>query len=178
MNIYNNYITPNTLDANLDNTLKITLITLSIVGTILLFALILFVLYLIVIARRTNIVMKKVDYLIEDITYKSESLSVSVDTLNKFSNYLLAFDATTKKNLKSAIHLVSENRDYIYKVLDKVKAELNNSSNSKKTKPTSKDAIEKKQTKTTTSKKNTTQKIQSKKKTEIEDKKQKEKQND
>lgn len=97
------------------------LLVLTITGIVGLVILSLVLLYTISLIRRTNIVMKKVDYLVEDITYKSESLSVSVEALNKIANYVLTFDTLSKKGYKSLLKLLSENRNYFYEIADKLK---------------------------------------------------------
>ncbi len=152
-----------------------TLLILLIVGVVLLGLLIIAVLYLISSLRRRNVVLKKVDYLIEDITYKSESLNVTVETLNKISNYALTLDAVSQNGIKSAIKLVSENRNYIYSIIEKLRNDVearekkatsstkkkatntNNKTTPKKT--TAKSSTTKKETtKKTTTTKNTTKK--------------------
>ena len=80
--------------------------------------------YLIASLRRRNVVLKKVDYLIEDITYKSESLNVTVETINKISNYVLSMDAITQTGFKSAAKLVSENKNYIYSIIKKLQSDV------------------------------------------------------
>lgn len=99
-------------------------LTLLIVGIILLSLLVIATLYGIAGLRRKNIVLKKVDYFIEDITYKSESLNVTVETLNKISNYALSLDAVSEKGFKSAIKVISENRNYIYSIFDKMRTDV------------------------------------------------------
>ncbi len=96
------------------------LIILIILGLILLIV----ALYAVAAMRRRTVVLKKVDYLVEDLTYKSESLNVSVETLNKISNYALSLDAVSQNSLKSAIKLISENRNYIYSILDKMRKDV------------------------------------------------------
>ncbi len=96
------------------------LIILIILGLIL----ILVALYGVAAMRRRTVVLKKVDYLVEDITYKSESLNVTVETLNKVSNYALSMDALSKNGLKATVKLISENRNYIYSILDKMRQDV------------------------------------------------------
>lgn len=95
-----------------------TVIALSI---ILIFALCIAIFYLISIFRRLNIVLKKVDYLVEDITYKSESLNVGVDAINKVANYVLTFDTLSKKGLTSFAKIIAENRNYIFSFAEKLR---------------------------------------------------------
>ena len=63
----------------------------------------------------------KIDYLIEDITYKSEMLNSTVETISKISNYVDAFELVTRKNMKSATKIISRNKDDIYKILNRIK---------------------------------------------------------
>ncbi|NQX83450.1 MAG: hypothetical protein HRS50_01965 [Mycoplasmataceae bacterium] len=100
------------------------MLALLIIGIALLLLLVVVSLYIIAGLRRKNVVLKKVDYLIEDITYKSESLNVTVETLNKISNYALSLDAVSQNGFKSAIKLVSENRNYIYSILEKMRSNV------------------------------------------------------
>ncbi len=100
------------------------LLALLIILIILSLVLLVVALYGVAAMRRRTVVLKKVDYLVEDITYKSESLNVSVETLNKISNYALSLDAVSKNGLKSTIKLISENRNYIYSILDKMRKDV------------------------------------------------------
>jgi hypothetical protein len=96
--------------------------------------------------------MKKVDYLVEDLTYKSEALSVSVDAVNKVSNYVLAADTFTKKGFSSLLKLFTQNKNFFYELIDKIKE------GDDKKKTTAKKAVAKKSStaKKTTTKKSTT----------------------
>ncbi len=120
------------------------LIILIILGLIL----ILVALYGVAAMRRRTVVLKKVDYLVEDITYKSESLNVTVETLNKVSNYALSMDALSKNGLKATVKLISENRNYIYSILDKMRqdVEAREEKEGKKTPSTTKKTTTKKDT--------------------------------
>lgn len=79
------------------------------------------ILYIIAASRRRAIVMKKADYLIEDITYKSETLNPTVETIAKISNYVDVFEAVARKNMKSAAKVVSRNKDDLYKIANRIK---------------------------------------------------------
>lgn len=109
-------VTPDTING--------ALMALIIVAILLLLLLVVAALYGIAGLRRRNVVLKKVDYLVEDITYKSESLNVTVETLNKISNYAMSLDAVSKNGLKSSIKLISENRNYIYSILEKMRSDV------------------------------------------------------
>ena len=97
------------------------ILALVILGSIALGVLIILMLYLISVSRRANIVLKKVDYLVEDLTYKAESLSVGVEAVQKVSNYVLAADAFAKKGFKSLLALFVQNKNFFYELIDKIK---------------------------------------------------------
>jgi len=77
--------------------------------------------YIIASFRRRTITMKKVDYLVEDITEKMESLSSTVETVAKISNYIDAFETISRKNIKSAAKLIARNKDDLYKIANRIK---------------------------------------------------------
>ncbi len=134
------------------------LIFLVVTGIILLLLLSIATLYLIFSLRRRTIVLKKVDYLIEDLTYKSESLNVTVETVNKVSNYLLSLDAVTQNGFKSAIKLLAENKNYIYSITEKIKTGVEERESLDKKKP-SKSSATKKSVKKNTKKETTKKKV-------------------
>lgn len=111
---------------------------LIILGFIALSLLIIALIYTIIAARRKNILMKKTDYLIEDLTYKSEMLNSTVETVSKVANYVDMFEVVARKNIKSSAKLLARNKDDIYKILDRMKkiamgeTEINKKSSSKK----------------------------------------------
>ena len=115
------------------------LITLEISAIVLILLLSIATIYLIFSLRRKTVVLKKVDYLVEDLTYKSESLNVTVETINKASSYLSSLDVVTQNGFKSAIKLLAENKNYIYSITEKIKSgveereNLEKKENSKKT---------------------------------------------
>ena len=78
-------------------------------------------LYIITASRRRAIFMRKADYLIEDITYKSETLNSTVETVAKIANYIDIFEVIARKNMKSAAKVVSRNKDDIYKIVNRIK---------------------------------------------------------
>ena len=78
------------------NELITALVIVSLIGIILI---IIALLYGIAAIRRRAIMIKKLDYLIEDITYKSEMLNSSVETVAKVSNYLDVFEVVARKIL-------------------------------------------------------------------------------
>lgn len=82
---------------------------------------ILAILFSIAVMRKMIIVTKKIDYLVEDFTYKAEMLNPAIETLSRMSGYVDAFDVITKRNMNSAIRYFARNRDLIYKLGEKVK---------------------------------------------------------
>lgn len=94
----------------------IVLIAILCVIAILAFA------YFIWTLRCMSIVSKKLDYLVEDLTYKSEKMNDVVSSIVKISNYINA-----------AEDLVKNNADVISKALleNSEKKSKNNSKNSK-----------------------------------------------
>lgn len=97
------------------------LTALLIVGLVALILSSIALLYTIVAVRRRGIMIKKMDYLIEDITYKSEMLNSTVETVSKVANYIDIFEVVARKNMKSAAKVVARNKEDIYKILDRVK---------------------------------------------------------
>ena len=95
--------------------------TLTIVAIVAVSFSIIAIFYIIAAFRRRTITMKKVDYLIEDITHKAETLNSTVETIAKMANYIDAFEAISKKNIKSAAKLVARNKDDLYKIANRVK---------------------------------------------------------
>lgn len=95
--------------------------TLLIIGIVVGALSIIALLYMIASQRRRAITYKKVDYLVEDITYKSEMLNSTVETISKMSNYIDVFEVVARKNMKSAAKVISRNKEDIYKILDRVK---------------------------------------------------------
>lgn len=102
------------------------LLALIIIGCVVLFLLGVFIVYLIILLRRSNIVAKKIDYLVEDVTYKAESLNIFVEAVNKTSGYLLAFDVISKRSLNSLLKILRENKNYFYYFFDKMKEQSKN----------------------------------------------------
>ncbi len=96
---------------------------------ILLIVLILLLIYLFTVFRKLKIIFSKVNYLVEDVTYKLELMNSTVETIVKISNYVDTFEAITKRNVKAMTRLAIRNRDFAYKLFDKIKdfAEKDNS---------------------------------------------------
>ena len=95
--------------------------TLVIMGIIVLMISSVAIVYIALAARRRTITMKKVDYLVEDITFKSESLTSTIETVTKISNYIDVFETITKKNIKTATKLINRNKDDLYKIANRIK---------------------------------------------------------
>ena len=102
------------------------ILALIVLGSIALGILSLLMIYWIAVTRRANVVMKKVDYLVEDLTYKSEALSVGVEAVQKVSDYVLAADSFSKKGFKSLLKLFTQNKNFFYELIDKIKEDPNN----------------------------------------------------
>lgn len=90
------------------------------------FALILIAFYGLLLVRQLSITSKKIDYLIEDITYKSEMLNATIETVVKVSNYVDAFEAVAKRNVKSGLRLLARNKDVFYRLRERLR-EFSNS---------------------------------------------------
>lgn len=95
--------------------------TLYIIGIIAGILAIIALFYITLSSRRKAITLRKVDYLVEDVTHKSELLTSSVETVAKIANYIDIFETVAKKNMKSAAKLISRNKDDIYKIVDRIK---------------------------------------------------------
>lgn len=94
---------------------------LLIIGIIVGVLAIVALLYIISATRRKAITLKKIDYLVEDITYKSEMLNSTVETIAKIANYIDVFETVARKNMKSAAKVIARNKDDIYKIVNRVK---------------------------------------------------------
>ncbi|AGM25439.1 hypothetical protein [Spiroplasma chrysopicola] len=97
------------------------LISQTILIIILLCLAIVFCFYGIIAARKVAIAAKKFDYFVEDLTYKSEMLNSTVDTVVKISNYIDIFEAFTKRNVKAWVKVIARNKDIAYRLVDKLK---------------------------------------------------------
>ncbi|QEH62231.1 hypothetical protein SCHIN_v1c10380 [Spiroplasma chinense] len=88
---------------------------------VLLIVAIILSLYTIITMRKVGIAAKKVDYFFEDLTYKSEMLNATVDTVARISNYVDIFDAFAKRNVKSWVKVATKNKDIVYKMVEKLR---------------------------------------------------------
>ncbi|MDE6477504.1 MAG: hypothetical protein K2L48_05005 [Mycoplasmoidaceae bacterium] len=76
---------------------QITFIALGIIALILL---IIALFYAIIAFRKIGIVSKKTDYLVEDVTYKSEMLMPTVEALTRLSKYSDLLEEYVSENSK------------------------------------------------------------------------------
>lgn len=95
----------------------IVLITILVIVCIVVFV------YLTFVFRRIGIVAKKIDYLVEDLTYKSEKLNPAIDAIVKISSYLDVFESLIKKDAKEVFEFVKNNKSNV----DKMKQTINES---------------------------------------------------
>lgn len=95
--------------------------TQSVLVIILLALAILLSLYAIITLRKIGVAAKKVDYFFEDLTYKSEMLNATVDTVARVTNYVDIFDAFAKRNVKSWVKVATKNKDIVYKLVEKLR---------------------------------------------------------
>lgn len=98
-----------------------TILVISILGAIALVLLLIFIMYLIIASRRASITLKKIDYLVEDLTYKSQMLNSSVELTNKVTKYLDGLDSVFKGGIKSTIKILIGNKDFFQSSFDKIK---------------------------------------------------------
>jgi lipopolysaccharide export LptBFGC system permease protein LptF len=91
------------------------------VTIILLSVLVIAGIYLIFALRKINIFFKKADYLVEDLTYKSEMLNSGVEVVANLQNYVDTFNVATKRNIKSITNLIFRNRNIAYYFINKVR---------------------------------------------------------
>ena len=101
--------------------MDISLKVLIYIGIVLLFVLIIASIYLVFALRRINIFFKKSDYLVEDLTYKSEMLNSGVETVANLQNYVDAWNVATKRNIKSIANLAFRNRNMAYYLINKIR---------------------------------------------------------
>lgn len=81
--------------------------------------------YMIISFRKMHIVSKKLDYLVEDITYKVEVLTPTIDSLTKLGKFIDIFDSILKDRTQNLIKYRSGNKESIYKVAQEVKKTYN-----------------------------------------------------
>ncbi|MDR3257487.1 MAG: hypothetical protein LBT17_01695 [Mycoplasmataceae bacterium] len=94
---------------------------LIIVGCIALFVLLFTLVYMIIAFRKIGIVAKKLDYLVEDLTYKSEMLTPTVEALAKISNYVDLFESIINQNADALMNYINKNKSSATKFISKLK---------------------------------------------------------
>ncbi|WPL36540.1 hypothetical protein [Malacoplasma iowae] len=102
------------------NTIGIPLWLLILIGILVVISIIAGI-YKIISYRKISIVSKKMDYLLEDLIYKSEFVTPTVEALVKLSSYVDLFEAVIKKNSDSLITYVSNNKEAVKKFQKKIK---------------------------------------------------------
>lgn len=105
---------------NTANVLGIPLWLLILIGILVVISIIAGI-YKIISYRKISIVSKKMDYLLEDLIYKSEFVTPTVEALVKLSSYVDLFEAVIKKNSDSLITYVSNNKEAVKKFQKKIK---------------------------------------------------------
>ncbi|XQP55842.1 MAG: hypothetical protein ACOQNY_00370 [Mycoplasmoidaceae bacterium] len=105
--------------------------TLVVLVTILVCIAIILGIYLIITFRKIHIVAKKVDYLVEDLTYKSEQLTPLLDSATKVSNFIDILDSVLKEKSQDLIKQTSGGKESIYKIAKEVKSEIKKIKNKK-----------------------------------------------
>ncbi|MDQ0514315.1 uncharacterized protein YoxC [Mycoplasmoides fastidiosum] len=63
--------------------------------------------------RRMGNVTKKIDYVVEDLTYKTESLSTTIDAIKVFSKYISLIQSLTDDQNPEKSEYVKQNRKKI-----------------------------------------------------------------
>lgn len=106
-----------------ESTLSTALFIIVIVLAVLL---VILSIYMIVAFRRIAITAKKLDYLIEDLSYKAEKSTHVIDSLVKLSHYIDTIDefikndgvkvlTKTEQNKEEALKLLNQLRDFLVK---------------------------------------------------------------
>ncbi len=85
-------------------------------------------LYSLILFRRMAIVSKKLDFLIEDLTYKSENIGPFIDSLLKISSYVDVLDVVVKNNINGIKKVVQNNSTNIKKFSKQLEKVLHESS--------------------------------------------------
>ena len=96
-------------------------LTLSILGIVVLSISILLLMYHFTLARKKSVYISKMDHLIEGLTYKSELLNPTVETINKFAEYADKFEDYAKNNSNSLVDIITDNKASIIKFGESIK---------------------------------------------------------
>jgi hypothetical protein len=92
-----------------------------IVGCVVLLFLLIALVYMIAAYRKIGIVAKKLDYLVEDLTYKSEMLTPTIEALGKVSNIVDLFESLINQNADALMQYVGRNKETASKFVSKLK---------------------------------------------------------
>lgn len=103
---------------------------LIILITVLVILAILVLLILFWFIRRSLNVLKKVDYLVEDITFKSESIKPVFDATITLSNYVNTLEKVANENLSDLVNLFSNNNVEMQAIIENIKKIMVNSQKS------------------------------------------------
>lgn len=87
--------------------------------------------YMIITFRKINIVAKKIDYFVEDATYKSEKLNVTVDAIVKLSSYVDVFELLIKQNAQALVDYLANNKENIKRFEDSLKKSIKDDNQTK-----------------------------------------------
>ena len=98
--------------------------TLLIIGIVVGVLCIVALIYTIAAQRRKSIALKKVDFLVEDITYKSEALNPTIEAIARITGYVEIFEAFSKKNSVAAAKYFAKNKDEIYAILERLRSNI------------------------------------------------------
>lgn len=105
---------------------------LIILGIVVLSLLILLIIYLFFALRKGVVATKKIDYFVEDATYKLEKLNTTIDAINKLSAYAHIFELFLEQNSKTISEYISKDEENFKKLEKFIKSEIDNKSTSKK----------------------------------------------
>jgi len=96
-------------------------ITLIVLGCIALTLAIFALCYMIIYFRKAGIVAKKIDYLVEDWTFKSEQISSTIEAINKIAAYVDLIEGFINQNTESISKYIANNKESTYKFVSKLK---------------------------------------------------------
>lgn len=113
--------------------------TLIILGLIVLSLIILLILYLFIALRKAIVATKKIDYFVEDATYKLEKLNTTIDAINKLSAYAHIFELFLEQNSNTITEYLNKDESGLKKFENFIKKEIDNNINNKTKKEPKKD---------------------------------------
>ncbi|GHU31152.1 hypothetical protein FACS1894166_02090 [Bacilli bacterium] len=100
---------------------KVGVTVLIVVGCVVLALALFAVLYMIIAYRKIGIVAKKLDYLVEDLTYKSEMLTPTVEALVKVSNYIDLLESAVAQNSNSLGKYLANNKTNVNNLIETIR---------------------------------------------------------